>query len=276
MVGLGCWRRVARAFTAELGSSLRRWASLRLVDYVVGLRYTYVELEGGWCGAAATPYWLGVERLGFLDMRAPQPTPNTLARMALETGHPLAFSLLIAAANAATSALIASQPTEWLGPGDVASIVEELGARRVVMVGFMEELAARLRRAGVEVEVAEADRQLAQRASLLGFRLLGGLQLFEALGKADAVVASGSMLVDPCTATEILEASRGPVVLVGPTSSFHPRIACRLGASWVAGVYYDRRVCWALRRAVAQAGGPHSAGRVWGVRLPGWAARATC
>jgi uncharacterized protein (DUF4213/DUF364 family) len=271
-----CWQRVARAFMAEFGSALRSWSSLRISRYIVGIRYTYVELEGGWCGVAATPYWLGVERLEFVGLKAPQPTPNTIARLAFETGNPLAFSLLIASANAATSALIASQPTPWLERSNIVSLLRSLEARRVVMVGFMEGLARKLRSEGFEVNVIEADRFLAGRARLAGFNLLGGVEALRAIEDADAVIVSGSALTDPCKAMEVVETARGSVILVGPSASFHPRIACRLGVGWLAGVYYDRRICWALHEVVSQGGGPHTAERVWGVRLPEWLARASC
>ena len=264
-----CWRRMARAFEAEFGSTLREWASRRVKRLIVGLRYAYVELEGGWCGIAATPYWASASPL---PPPGHQATAWSLARLT-EKGHVLAAALLVAAANAATSALIASKPTPWLRVGfKLADLVaSEWGAKHVVMVGFMRGAALELARAGIRVDVVELDRGLAAEALRSGFRVVGGVEAEDALEQADAVIASGSILSDPCQGLSVIERA-GRVVLVGPSSSFHPRIAGRLGVAAIAGVYVDWRVCPYLYEAVTLGGGPHTAERVYGVKLAKWIA----
>ncbi len=89
-----------------LNTSLRRWASLRLVRLVVGLNTVYAMLEGGWCAFAPHPgrgVWLGVESL--------RPSVRELARHADEN--------TVAAAAALTAVAAASAAWVYSTPGSI-------------------------------------------------------------------------------------------------------------------------------------------------------------
>ncbi|ABM80221.1 Rossmann-like domain-containing protein [Hyperthermus butylicus] len=266
------WLRLARALRSELDSSLRSWAGLPVVDYFIGFQYAYVQLEGGWCGVAAAPYWSG-RRHEPLAEALEDATPRMLARLVEKTANSLAASLALAAVNAATNAWIECTTEPGIEFGLDALDLVKSGSGTVILVGYMAPIARKLRKMGYKVYVTELERRLVAKASIDGFPVIGGLELEHVAANADMFVVSGAALIDPPSLFPLLESARSAeIVLVGASSSFHPRIAWRLSASIVAGIYIDRTVCSYVRRAVAQGGGPYMVERSWGVRLVKWAA----
>lgn len=268
------WRMLSRALLEALDGPLRRWAGLGVVDAFAGRSHVYVELEGGWCGVSLVPHWLPVEPL---DERLEDATPRMLARLA-GRGLPLAAAFAVAAVNAATSAWIecTAEPGVEVQRRSLAELVGVGHGDRVVLLGYMAGLARELGVAGAEVLVAELDPALRGEARSAGYPVLETLEeTLGALRSASLVVASGSAVLDPPRLLEEFAAARAARerVLVGHTSSFHPVVGARLGATIVAGTYIDRSVCRELRWTVAAGGGPHRAEARRRIRLVKWVAR---
>ncbi|OWJ55492.1 hypothetical protein Pdsh_01470 [Pyrodictium delaneyi] len=245
------------------------------MDAFAGRSHAYVELEGGWCGVSLIPHWLPLEPF---DERLEDATPRMLARLA-GRGEPLAAALAVAAVNAVTNAWIECT-TEPPVEVQRRSLSEILGVRRgdrVVLLGYMAGVADELRSTGAEVLVAELDPALREEARRAGYPVLEAREeALEALRSADIAVASGSAVLDPPLLLEEFEAARAARerALVGHTSSFHPVVGARLGATLVAGTYIDRSICREIRWTVAAGGGPHRAETRRRVRLVKWVARA--
>ncbi|KSW12508.1 hypothetical protein CF15_07245 [Pyrodictium occultum] len=268
------WRRLSRALLEALDGPLRRWAGLRLADAFAGLSHVYLELEGGWCGVSLVPRWLPLEPL---DAVLEDATPRMLARLAARGGG-LAAAFAVAAVNAATGAWIECSPEPGVAVQrtGLASLLRVERGDTVVMLGYMPGLAGELAARGARVAVAELDPSLLSEAERAGYPVLRSMEeTLEALRAADIVVASGSAVLDPPRLLKELAAAGAARerVLAGPTSSFHPLVAGRLGATLVAGTYIDRSVCRELRWAVAAGAGPHSLERRRRARLVKWVAR---
>ena len=256
--------RLSRILLEALDSPLRKWASLPITLYAAS-RYSIVVVEWRWCGIAYN-----------VPGARPATTPpvnlslRLLARMSDE--GPVERSLAIAGLNAATAA--------WLyytvAPKGVVfepCLLDLAGVREnqvVVMAGFMEPLARRARERGARIVVLENSEELRRRAAMLGYEVAEDTDV---LREADHFFMSGSSLVeDPeRTVRELREASSATRILVGPTASFHPLVAARLGADIVAGSLIPLGLCDEAWRMIAAGHGAHSLSRR--IRLVKWAAQ---
>ncbi len=221
------------ALAEALRGPLAGQAGIRVVEIGLGRRFTYVVGEDGSLGIAYAPQdeplpsWLVEGEHSYGDI------------VGYAWSHPVLTSAALAAANAATASLVDNEGLEALDAtagGDIAAAVIERGVRVAALVGFVPGVAARLRRLGVEVVVYENSAMHRREAEKNGFQAYPGQQLVVDMDSFDYIVATGSSLIDPLL---VYAARRGgkPMALVGPTSSFHPAAAARLGADQLGGSY---------------------------------------
>ena len=244
------WRRVSSILREVLDGPLRRWASQRIADMVVGLKRTYVELEEGWCGVALTPRWLPLRIKARLQPG--EETPRRLVRLIESEESPLATVLATAAVNAATSAWIASTP---FPKGirfvrDTSSIIDSInveGNDKILLLGYMPAIAERLRAYTKRIVIADFDEQLLRKAREKGFMTIHGSSqhVLEEARHATILIVSGSAIADPPRLIRELDAAANAraKIIMGATSSFHPLVALRLGFTHMAGVWIDPRLC---------------------------------
>jgi hypothetical protein len=261
------WGIITRPLFEALNSPLRAWAGQRVVDAFIGIKRTYVELEGGWCGVSLTPLWRK-ERPKY-PLRLLEETPRSLVRRVEREENSYVASLAISAVNAATAAWLASTEAPQvrvLRRGQ--SILSVLGVKKgdyVVVLGYMRGIALDAKKLGARVLVSDFSRELLRRAELDGFPAIPGdsAKVLEEVEKASVVVFSGSSLLDAEHTVEEIRAARSARLrlLVGATSSFHPLIAERLGFNALAGVWFDPRVCLEVKSYIASGLGLHSVKR---------------
>ncbi len=254
--------RLSKLLLGLLDTSLRSWASLRVVRLVVGLHYVYARLEDGHCGLASTPLW--EPELDEVEAWE-DATPRLLARMADQ--GPLHAAAALAAVNAATSCWIDATPGA-VSPALASSYLEAVKPPcRAVVVGYMPPLASRIQEK-CSVTVVEAWERLAEEARRRGLRVVDWGEALEEAVEADLVVASGTIVYKPGLALELFSRARRAVrVLVGPTAGFHPDLARRLGASFLAGASIPVVLCRKAELLVERAVRPEKLRRVmvkWG------------
>ena len=212
---------------------LSRYAGMHAAELGMGRRFTYVVSEDGCLGLA---YAWGDEPLPswLLDRE------YTLAELAsMAWSHPALTSLALAAANAAMCSLIEADPGVVSFGADVLELLGSLEGRRVALVGYVPGVARGLRERGASVTVYEDNPMHRREAEGAGYHARPGPQLLLEAGGYDYVVATGSSLVTP-TLYRALAGANVRAALVGPTSSFHPASAARLGFSVIGGSYVPR------------------------------------
>jgi len=227
-----------------LDTHLRPWSSLDIRDFILGLNMAYVEVEGGYCGVAVVPRSVNPSYCSI----GVHPTPRLLARAASQS---LACSILaIALVNALTSSWIHYTP--WsVRPVLASSYLERINSGdHVLLVGFMEKLAERLRSMNVLVSVLESSDDAKRLAERKGFKVLSGI---ESNATYDHVLASGTSIYDPERLRRLLSLAppSGVRAIIGPTASFHPELARRLGANFLGGALIPRSLCEKVKTMVS-------------------------
>lgn len=225
---------LAEALTWAFGRPpLSRYAGMHAAEFGVGRRFVYLVSEDGCLGLA---YAWGDEPLPswLLDREY---TLMELASMAWS--HPTLTSIALAAANAAMCSLLESDPGTVSFGADVVELLGVLESRRVALVGYVPGVARVLRERGALVTVYEDNPMHRREAEEAGFATRPGPQLLLEAGGYDFVVATGSSLITPALYRAVAGAGVR-AALVGPTSSFHPAAAARLGFSVIGGSYVPR------------------------------------
>jgi len=222
------------AIQEAMRTVLRNYARLAIREMGLGRRFLYIQAENNVLGLAYAPQteplpaWL-VER-GY-----------TLEEVAsLAWSHPLLSSAALAAVNAATAALIDEHGMNTIDarPGvDVGDVIAAMWPdARTAMVGYVAGVARTLRKHGLSVTVYEDNERHRREAESDGFQAFPGRQLIADMDDYELIVATGASLLDPLVVTAARRAGTG-LAIVGPTSSFHPAVAARLGASVLGGSY---------------------------------------
>ncbi len=212
---------------------LSRYSGMHVVELGLGRRFAYVVSEDGCLGLA---YAWGDEPLPswLLDKEY---TLMELASMAWS--HPALTSIALAAANAAMCSLIEADPGVVSFGADVLELLGSVEGSRVALVGYVPGVARGLRGRGAAVVVYEDNPMHRREAEEAGYPTRPGPQLLLEASSYDYVVATGSSLVTP-TLYKAVAGADVRAALVGPTSSFHPASAARLGFSVVGGSFVPR------------------------------------
>ncbi|UXD22779.1 hypothetical protein IPA_08170 [Ignicoccus pacificus DSM 13166] len=219
---------LANALIATLRSPLSKYSSAKLEDFGIAKKLSYVKTLGA-VGFAFAPE---MEYPDFL------PTKETFIRELFKrawTGAP-ETSLALAALSAITQ--------KWIDDGGevempAPDLVEALGidkGMKVLMIGYMAGVVEEVKEAGAEVVLYEDNYMLRCSAKDLGVKAYpGSYALLEE--EADAIIATGSSLLDPRIAF-VFDKVKAPVkALVGPTATVHPYFARLIGATHVGGSY---------------------------------------
>lgn len=247
---------LSRLLLEALNGPLRPWSGLRVRDVVVGRSLVFAMVDGGWCGVAYAPRTATIPGDWLLSVEV---YPRMAARYAERSVIDRAVA--IAVVNAISSAWIEFSPESVIAEPSLRDFVDCSGV--VVILGYMKSLVEELSRAGCDVVVAEADPLLMDEARHRGFKVIEyGKE--DVLAKASTVVMSGSGVVlwPQQVKQEFSIASRARFrLLVGPTASFHPLIALRLGATHVAGTHIRRELCGRVSRMVKLGYGFHEISR---------------
>jgi len=247
---------VSSLLTSLLRGPLAGYRGRRVVELIVGARFTLAVLDTGHVGVAYTPeYW---DPLG--DEYSSEPSLEALARRADE--GPLHRAAALAAFSAATNA--------WIDSGGrvrrCESIVAELGVSkgdRVMVVGFMRRVAEEAAARGARVIVAERSPQLLAAARSLGFSVIGDADAPEYAGEVDHLIVTGSSLLYPGLLLALLREAAGARsrALIGPTANLHPAAIDLLGLTHIGGSFAPREASSHIRRRVMQGHGYHGFSR---------------
>ncbi|MET1101800.1 MAG: DUF364 domain-containing protein [Pyrodictiaceae archaeon] len=250
--------RLSKILLEALNGPLRKWANTPIIDLVAGKKYSIVLLSGGWCGIAYSPppqksqYRIS----GYVTLRE-------LARAADRDA--ILRSLALAGLNAVTSLWIYyTSGLKIIAETRLTKFIEDKCDKRgeALLVGFMKSTAEELRKLGFKVWVLEADRELRRSALEKGFPVITSPT--EIVNNVDVVVVSGSSLIlDPENTVNYFNQASSACIksLVGPSSSFHPLIAKRLGVTLLGGIFIHPSLCWRIRSLVAQGYGYRSLSR---------------
>lgn len=223
---------LAEALAAALDGPLRSYARERVVEVGLGRKFAYVVSEGGHVGLAFS--W------------SEEPIPTRLLEDDVTLGelasyawqHPVLTSVALAAANAAMQALIDEDKGVVCFNCDFVDLLDDIRGWKVAVVGYVPGITRGLVEKGARVVLFEDNpmhRREAERD--LGLDALPGSQLLAFNSSFDAIVATGASLIDPRVyiASKLLKPKLFAVV--GPTSSFHPETARRLGLNVYGGSY---------------------------------------
>ncbi len=222
------------AIQEALRTVLRNYARLAILEIGLGRRFLYIHAENDVLG------------LAFAPQTEPLPAwlvegNHTLEEVAsLAWSHPLLSSAALAAVNAATAALIDEHGIDAVDARhgvDVGAVIAATWPKaRTAIVGYVPGVAQALRKHGLSITVYEDNEHHRREAESDGFQVFPGRQLIADIDNYELVVATGASLLDPLVVTATQMAGTG-LAIVGPTSSFHPAVAARLGASVLGGSY---------------------------------------
>ncbi len=212
-------------------------APLKIVEYGVGVMYSYVLVEYGgeeYLGMALTP----IEDLAGVRV-APVKRVNSVAEALslVSSLNPLEKSVGVAAVNAVSSYLLwgAGQCRELsvkVGV-DIVSAVPRMASGKVLVVGHMGPLVRALKERGAR-EVHVVERYAAMRCH----GALSDSALPRLAPEVDTLVVTGATLVND-TLDHILSLRKAgsTLVLVGPTAGAHPTPLFAEGVDAVASMH---------------------------------------
>ena len=235
------WRRLYSILREAVDGPLRKWSTSRVVDFLLGIRQVYVEIEGGWCGVCFYPS-LGVSYPRGLILDSLSLYPRFILRLITREENWLASSLSLATINALTSA--------WLEEAMWPPSIRVIEGDPLVEAGL---------RGPFRVVGDSSDVE---------FFGLGGGGSTSSQGYG-VLVLVGGIVADPPLFFKLLSTSSRVVVGVGACYSFHPLVASRLGFRFISGVFIDRRVCRFVRDSIASGGTLYD---VKGVKIVKWIA----
>ncbi len=220
-------------------------------DYIVGLSYSYVIVEGAVgkaAGAALTP----IEDLMGVKTCSPNPPEPSRIEEMVSSLNPLEKALGIALLNALSSYLLFNH--KFKGDTIVVEnkIVEALMKNieePVLVIGNLRSLVNRLRESGIKkIWVVERNPSLRCREAL------SDAAATRLLRKTKTVYATGATLVND-TIDYILRIKRDDtkLILVGPTAGAHPHPILKAGVHMIASIRITK--CDEALKAMARGGG---------------------
>ncbi len=224
---------LADALAEAFRGPLRGYASSLIVEMGLGRRFSYIVTEEGLLGIAYAPQ--------------EEPIPSWLLDSGARLGdlaayawsHPLLTSLALAAVNAATAGVLDRDPGLVEMGGDLLAALNGLEGSRIALIGYVPGVAAALAERAESLTIYEDNPMHRREAEKQGHTVLPGDQLLVDAGQAGytVMVATGASLLDPRVLIAAEKAKPRILALVGPTSSFHPAIARRLGVHVLGGSY---------------------------------------
>ncbi len=194
---------------------------LEIVDVCIGIPFTYVAVEGNGLkslGTALTP----LIELGCIERQNPPVDVysldvNEVVEWATDV-HMTRRVIGMATVNAVSQYFLRNEIDELdtgLKPTD---ILNEIGAERIAVIGYMRYLIEDLRREGFDPVIFERDftRRRDGFSDCLEPRMLPEM---------DALLITGSSLINDSLDFVLRFARRSKVnILIGPTAQVHPRL----------------------------------------------------
>ncbi len=236
------WKKFHDILREAVDGPLRRWSTRRVVDFLLGLKQVYVEIEGGWCGVCSYPSprsqsfrGLGLDRFSLY--------PRSILRLIVREKNWLASSLSLATINALTSAWL--EETIW--PPSIRVLRGDL-------LG--------------ETDLHGSFKLIGDNSDVEFFGFTSSTSE-NSIDRYDVLVLVGGVVADVPSLFRLVGCRDKRVIGVGACYSFHPLVASRLGFRYIGGVFIDRRICWLVRDAIASGGTLYD---VRGVKLVKWIA----
>ncbi len=147
-------------------------------------------------------------------------------------------SAALAAANAIFQAFLEKNPDFVDFGGDFVAEVEKgcpPGAN-IDFVGFVEGIVKTLKGKGYRITLYEDNPIHRLEASKVGINALNGCYL-SVLNRGGCLITTGSAWIDPRVYLTLREKNFKFTAVVGPTSSFHPKVLFDFGVELVGGSY---------------------------------------
>jgi len=194
---------------------------LEIIDICIGIPFTYVVIEENRLkslGAALTP----LIELGCIERQNPPVdvynlNVNEVIEWATDV-HMIRRVIGMAAVNAVSQHFLRDEIDEFDTGLKPTEILNEIGAEKIAVIGYMRYLVEDLRREGFDFVIFERDftRRRDGFSDCLEPRMLPEM---------DALLITGSSLINDSLDFVLRFARRSKVnVLIGPTAQVHPRL----------------------------------------------------
>ncbi|ALU12553.1 hypothetical protein EYM_05095 [Ignicoccus islandicus DSM 13165] len=219
---------LSNALIATLKSALSKYSTSRIEDLGISKRMSYAKVMDSigfaYCPDTEPPEIIELEGLMVRD----------LFKLAWKG---------IAETSLALSALSALTQ-KWIEEGGEVEtpspkVSEMIGLQRgmkVIAIGYMKNVIEELKKEGAQVVLYEDNHVYRCEAKRSGIESYPGNYVFLE-DDADAIIATGSSLLDPRLSIVFEKVKSRAKLLIGPTATVHPYFASLLGATHVAGTY---------------------------------------
>jgi len=219
---------LSNALIATLRSPLNRFSSAKLEDFGVSSKLSYAIVEGS-VGFAYAP-----------QAEAPSyvPSKNEYVRNVFKVAWkgPIETSLALATLSALTQLWIDEGGEVDFKDLDLISLLGLKEGDKVIMIGYMKNVLKHLVKSGIKVVLYEDNYRFRCEAREEGVEAYPGSYVLLEQG-GDAIIATGSSLLDPRSTIIFEKLDAKEKLLIGPTATVHPYFAKLVGATMVGGSY---------------------------------------
>ena len=219
---------LSNALIATLRSPLNSFSSSKLEDFGVSSKLAYAIVEGS-VGFAYAP-----------EAEAPSyiPSRNEYVRNVFKAAWkgPIETSLAMATLSALTQLWIDRGGEVEFGNKDLIAILGLKEGDKVIMVGYMRNVMMEFVRNKIKVVLYEDNHKFRCEAKEMGVEAYPGSYIILEEG-GDAIIATGSSLLDPRSLIIFEKLDAKEKLLIGPTATVHPYFAKLMGATAVGGSY---------------------------------------
>ena len=209
-------------------------AELEIIDYAIGLHYSYIVVRGT-CGKSAGLAITPVEDIIGQPMIRGKPSIETVIDM-VSSINPLEKILGVALLNAVSNYLL------WcigyrgnvviLEDKDIVNDILPLIKESVLVIGNMVPLAKKLTSENINViGVLERNPRLRCRGAFVD------TAVYRLIPRAETIIVTGATLVNDTIDSIISLAKDKRIILVGPTAGIYPVPAIKKGMYAVASMY---------------------------------------
>lgn len=222
-------------FAADLGS-------ITVEQLIIGVFFTGIRLNNGWCGVAYTPPEL-VRQAGRHIIRGTTPLVRGVSVGQIFEAtfcHPFAQIIRIATLNALSAPLFEQKRCPHQPDADLAAMTALFRGRKVCMVGAIIPLLRRLRqmtlnRTGpIEVTIIDRKRATQEEAQKAYGVFLLPEQTGAALARCETAIFTGAALANGSMQALINQVpATAAIAVVGPTAGFIPEPLFRRGVAMI-------------------------------------------
>ncbi len=219
---------LVNALVATLRSPLNQFSSSKLEDFGVTNKLAYTIIEG----AVGFAYASRAEAPSYV------PSKNEYVRNVFKVAWkgPIETALALASLSALTQLWIDKGGEVDFEDKDLVSLLGLKEGDKVIMVGYMKNVLLDLVKKGMKVVLYEDNYQFRCEAKENGVEAYPGSYILLEEG-GDALIATGSSLLDPRSLIVFEKIDAKEKLLIGPTATVHPYFAKLMGATMVGGSY---------------------------------------